>query len=158
MVVKTECEGLGVVSLDVGAANALRYFSRKTAFVNLQLGDLSISCKLMPDFWTDRPRICDPRLGAWLKYKVLHPNGHRRDPVAVKLIPNGENCFRIETVSVRSVRKNAASQLDLPPATSAMEAPKDPGIGILRIPPPFPPLGETSIRAGHLPSLAQAGW
>ena len=156
MVVKTECEGLGVVSLHVGAANALRYFSRKTEFVHLQLGDLSISCKLMPEFWTDRPRICDPRLGAWLEHKVFHPNGHRRDPVAVKLIPNGENSFRIETVSVRSVRKNPASQVDLVPATSATEAPGDLGIGILRIPPLFPPLSETSVRVGNLPPLAQA--
>lgn len=94
MVVKAECEKGGVVSLDIGVANALRYFPRKTSFVELQLGDLRISCKLSPDFWQDRPRIHDPRLRCWLECKVLYRSPHR--PVSLALIPNGTNAFRIE--------------------------------------------------------------
>lgn len=164
MVVKTECRGHRAVGLNVGATNALRYFRRKTAQVDLQLGDLRISCNLEPEFWHGRPIIYDPRLCAWLECKVLHPNGHRRNSVEVALIPNGLNSFRVELAPVRSDRKDAttqkedvASEIDLVPETSAPDALAG---SIARVHParqPFPPQSETPVPGSRLLLLAQTG-
>ena len=40
--------------------------ARKCKHIELQLGHLHIHCDLPPEFWQERPEICDPRLADWL--------------------------------------------------------------------------------------------
>jgi len=99
MVVTTKNNGREVLNLRVGAANVRRYFPRSMGAVELLLGDLRIQCKLTPEFWNGQPEIRDPRLGAWLKYKVSRERSNRK-PVALKMEHAGANAFTLRSVSV----------------------------------------------------------
>jgi hypothetical protein len=149
MVVKAECEKSGVVSLDIGAANALRYFPRKTSFVELQLGDLCISCKLSPDFWQDQPRIHDPRLRCWLECKVFHHSPRR--PVSLAMIPNGTDAFRIELLPLHSRRSDSPTLIAAESTNSSMDAPQLAAKRVRRGHSAFPPLDVTSIITSNSP-------
>jgi hypothetical protein len=98
MVVKTQSKGHGVTGLHIGARNVRRYFPRETKNIELQLGHLRIQCGLKPDFWDGQPEIHDPRLCAWLESKNLHGTANRVVPLA--MIPAGNSCFQLETISV----------------------------------------------------------
>src|SRR5664280_2664869 len=94
MVVKTQCNGREVTGLLVGSTNARRYFSKRKRAVELHLGDLRIECELTPDFWRGQPEIHDPRLCAWLKFKVFHERSSRL-PIAMAMEQSGMNSFKL---------------------------------------------------------------
>lgn len=100
MVVKTHSIGLGVTGLHVGPTNVRRYFPKNIAVVELQLDHLRIQCGLPPGFWRGQPEIHDPRLCAWLESKHMH-NRPDRAPIPLAMIPEGENSFRLQTVSLK---------------------------------------------------------
>jgi hypothetical protein len=156
MVVKTECEGGGVVSLYVGAANARRYFPKTCTSVELHLGDLSITCKLASDFWTDRPRICDPRLFSWLEYKVLH-RCQRRLSVSLALVPSGTGAFRIEPLAVRPRNRGAASpfKLELVDSSIDMDILRVLGPDLRRVRSTFAPRSAVPLADDSLEALEQ---
>jgi hypothetical protein len=92
MVVKTHRDGRDHIGLHIGAANARRYFRKRTPTIDLRLDDLEIQCTLSPDFWAGRPEIHDPRLSEWLEFKV----GRRRpgrDPMLLTMVPSGSDTF-----------------------------------------------------------------
>ena len=99
MVVTTQENGREVVGLRVGAANVRKYFPKNMGAVELLLGDLRIQCCLSPNFWNGQPEIRDPRLGAWLKFKVSR-RGSNRKPVALAMERAGANAFIVRSFSV----------------------------------------------------------
>ena len=103
MVVMTQYQGRRISGLYVGLRNAKRYFSPRTAFVEIQLDHLSIRCGLAPRFWEDRPEIEDSRLAAWIESKQANPS-RNRSPQPVSLIPNGNNAFRIRLLALNRIR------------------------------------------------------
>lgn len=101
MVVRTQCKGRGITGLHVGVNNVRRYFSKATPFIDLQLDHLRIRCGLSPEFWHGHPDIFDPRLCAWLEARHMHDRCDR-SPVALAMIPAGENSFRLQPVERKS--------------------------------------------------------
>ena len=99
MVVTTQDNGREVVGLRVGTANVRKYFPRDMGAVELLLGDLRIQCSLSPEFWNGHPEICDPRLGAWLKFKVSRTRSNRK-PVALAMERAGANSFTVRSFSI----------------------------------------------------------
>ena len=98
MVVTTRDNGQAELGLRIGAANARRYFPRTIGAVDLVLGDLRIQCSLPSDFWSGQPEIRDPRLGAWLKYKVSRERSGRK-PVALAMEKAGTNAFKVQSLA-----------------------------------------------------------
>jgi hypothetical protein len=96
MVVTTQDNGRELVGLRVGAANVRKYFPKDMVAVELQLGDLRIQCSLSPEFWNGHPEIHDPRLGAWLKFKVSRTRSNRK-PVALAMEQAGANAFTVRS-------------------------------------------------------------
>jgi hypothetical protein len=95
MVVKLQNRGREVLGLQVGVANARRYFSKDSSVIELQLDHLEIQCGLGPDFWAGHPEIHDRRLCAWLEQKNFH--GKVGDsPLPLAMIPSGKNSFRLQ--------------------------------------------------------------
>ncbi len=92
MLVKTHRNGRDHLGLNIGTANARRYFRKRTPTIDLRLDDLEIQCPLPPDFWDGRPEIHDPRLSEWLEFKV---GGGRsgRDPMLLTMVPSGSDRF-----------------------------------------------------------------
>jgi hypothetical protein len=103
MVVTTKDNGREVLNLRVGAANVRRYFPRSMGAVEFLLGDLRIQCILTPEFWNGQPEIRDPRLGAWLKYKVSREHVKRK-LVALAMERAGANAFTLRPVSITPKR------------------------------------------------------
>jgi len=101
MVVKTQSKGRGITGLHVGANNVRRYFPKHLSVIELQLDHLKIQCGLQPDFWQGQPEIFDPRLCAWLESRHMHAK-RDRTPVPLAMIPEGENCFRLQPVRMNS--------------------------------------------------------
>lgn len=101
MVVKTQSRGREVLGLQVGAANARRYFPKDVSVIELQLDHLQIQCGLGPDFWSGNSEIHDRRLCAWLEQKNFHGKVGE-SPVPMTLIPSGKNSFRLQPVSARA--------------------------------------------------------
>jgi hypothetical protein len=92
MLVKTHRNGRDHLGLNIGTANARRYFRKSTPTIDLRLDDLEIQCPLPPDFWDGRPEIHDPRLNEWLAFKVGRgPSG--RDPMLLTMVPSGPDTF-----------------------------------------------------------------
>ena len=97
MVVRTQSKGRTITGLHVGVTNARRYFPKGTPAVDLFLDHLQIQCALKPEFWDGEADITDPRLSAWLEAK--HPQCIvNRQPVAMDLVPAGNNAFRLQPV------------------------------------------------------------
>ena len=92
MLVKIYKDGSDHIGLDIGAANARRYFSRRKPSIELKLDDLRIRCTLPPDFWQGRPEIEDPRLSLWLEFKVAR-RAAAREPVFLSMVPSGADTF-----------------------------------------------------------------
>ena len=111
MLVKTHRDGRDHLGLDIGTANARRYFRKRTPTIDLRLDDLEIQCPLPPDFWEGRPEIHDPRLSEWLEFKV---GGGRsgRDPMLLTMVP----------VRVRQICSHTPGQ----PRKPTPSAPKSP--------------------------------
>lgn len=104
MMVKTQSRGRGTSGLYIGPGNVRRHFPRGTSVIELQLDHLRIQCGLAPDFWQGQPEIYDPRLCAWLEAMHMHRT-RDRTPIQLAMIPDGKNCFRLESVSMeRSAR------------------------------------------------------
>ncbi len=99
MVVTAHENGHEDVGLRVGAADVRKYFSKDMGAVELLLGDLRIQCELPPNFWNGKPEIRDPRLGAWLKFKVSRARFNRK-PVALTMEQAGANAFALRSVSL----------------------------------------------------------
>lgn len=97
MVVTTQQFDREVIGLRVGAANVKRYFPKGMQQVELRLGDLRIQCDLPPTFWNGEPEIQDPRLCAWLKFKVLHEQG-RRKAVCLAMEQADGNTFTLRSM------------------------------------------------------------
>jgi hypothetical protein len=104
MVVRTQSKGCGLTGLHVGAMNVRRYFPRKISVIELELDHLQIQCGLDPEFWRDEPEIHDPRLCAGLESKNFHTRPDRT-PVALVMIPSGENSFKLQTARTDSQEK-----------------------------------------------------
>lgn len=103
MVVRTQSKGRSLTGLHIGVTNARRYFPRGASAVDLVLDHLRIQCALMPDFWDGEANIYDARLSAWLETK--HPCCRAdRQPIALDLVPEGENAFRLESVRINRVK------------------------------------------------------
>jgi hypothetical protein len=83
----------------VGINNVRRYFPKQVSSIELQLGHLQIECGLSPDFWHGSPEIFDPRLCAWLESRHMHANSDRGS-IPLAMIPEGNNCFRLQPVRV----------------------------------------------------------
>jgi hypothetical protein len=98
MVVRTQTKGRDVTGLLVGANNVRRYFPRAVVSIELQIDHLNIQCQLTPEFWKDQPEIHDRRLNAWLEVKHNHTRPGQ-DPVALAMVPAGQNAFRLRAVS-----------------------------------------------------------
>ena len=110
MVVRTIGSGRDVNGLYIGPRNARRHFSRDLRHVELQLGHLHIYCDLSPDFWKDRPEICDARLSDWLYSRIFHgKRGHAPAPVA--LIPLGNNLFRVMPYTLPAASSNGLARV-----------------------------------------------
>ena len=92
MLVKTHRSGGPHTGLLIGAANARRYFPPRAQTIDLMLDGLQIQCTLSTDFWQDRPEIHDPRLSAWLEFKVARVR-RGRAPIELSLVPSGTNTF-----------------------------------------------------------------
>jgi hypothetical protein len=107
MVVTTHESGREVLGLRVGAANVRRYFPKGMGTVELLLGDLRIECKLPPDFWNGQPEIRDPRLGAWLKFKVSRTHSNRK-PATLAMVQAGTNAFLLRPVAFIPTPKRLA--------------------------------------------------
>lgn len=113
MVVTTQEKGREVLGLRVGAANVRKYFPREMGTVEFLLGDLRIQCSLPPNFWNGQPEIRDPRLGAWLKFKVSRTRSSRK-PVALAMESAGANAFTLRSmvhVPQRSVAPKRTARL-----------------------------------------------
>lgn len=95
MVVRTHSNGTAFPGLRVGAANARRYFPKSVDTVELRLDDLRIQCTLPRSFWAGEPEIHDPRLGEWLKFKVLK-NRKNPNPIALHMVQCGANTFSLQ--------------------------------------------------------------
>ena len=104
MVVRARDNGQAELGLCIGVANARRYFPRNLGAVDLVLGDLRIQCSLPPDFWNGQPEIRDPRLGVWLKYKVLRERANK--PVAMAMVQTGINAFKLQSL-IKATRRSA---------------------------------------------------
>lgn len=100
MVVEAQSKGPGISRLYVGAANVRRHFPRSVPAIELQLDHLRIECGLKPDFWQGQPEIYDPRLCIWLETRHMSRT-RNRTPVRLAMIPEGENSFRLETISIK---------------------------------------------------------
>lgn len=96
MVVTTQEFDRDVFGLRVGAANVRRHFPKNMQVVELRLGDLRIQCQLPPTFWNGEPEIHDPRLCAWLKFKVLHEQ-ERRKSVCLAMEQADGNTFTVQS-------------------------------------------------------------
>jgi hypothetical protein len=92
MLVKTHRNGRDHLGLNIGTANARRYFRKRTPTIDLRLDDLEIQCPLPPDFWDGRPEIHDPRLSEWLEFKVGRGRSGR-DPMLLTMVPSGSDRF-----------------------------------------------------------------
>ena len=92
MLVKIYKDGRDHIGLDIGEANARRYFSRRKPSIELKLDDLRIRCTLPPEFWQGRPEIQDPRLSVWLEFKVAR-RAAAREPVFLSMVPSGTDGF-----------------------------------------------------------------
>jgi hypothetical protein len=90
MLVKTYKDGQHT-GLQIGEANARRYFNRRARSIELRLDDLRIQCTLADDFWQDCPRIHDPRLSEWLEFKAGRRSG--REAMQFSLVPSGPQVF-----------------------------------------------------------------
>ena len=101
MVVKTQSKGRGITGLHVGANNVRRYFPKHLSVIELLLDHLQIQCGLRPDFWQGQPEIFAPRLCAWLESRHMHTKQNRA-PIPLAMIPEGENCFRLQPVRLSS--------------------------------------------------------
>jgi len=99
MVVKTQSKTRGVTGLHIGVHNVRRYFPKNVSVIELQLDHLRIQCGLDPNFWQNQPEIFDPRLGAWLESRHMHKQVDRA-PIPLAMIPDGQNSFRLQPVSV----------------------------------------------------------
>jgi hypothetical protein len=104
MVVKTQRNGQDNFGLRVGAANARRYFPRSVGAVELLLDDLRIECQLPESFWNGHPEINDPRLCAWLKFKVFQ-QCRTRDAIALHLVQSGANTFKLHPKALLGKRE-----------------------------------------------------
>ena len=121
MVVKTQCVGHELIGLEVGAANADRYFARDAAEVELQIDHLRIQCWLSPDFWSGRAEIRDHRLSLWLEQKGMRGRSGG-PPIPLTMIPSGKNIFRLQlignqakdSVQVHAIPAHAAYGLPIP--------------------------------------------
>jgi len=102
MVVRVQSSGHRTLGLLLHGADVRRYFPERLRFIELQLGDLCIGCKLEPEFWRSHPVIADPRLCAWLDFKVFHEPA-RRVPPPMELIPIGRNRFVLSYLSASNV-------------------------------------------------------
>lgn len=115
MVVRTIGVGREVTGLYIGTRNARRHFPRKSQHIELQLGHLHIYCDLPPEFWDERPEICDARLADWLFSRIFHGKPHRA-PVPVAMIPLGKNVFRVQPFTMPAISANAMTHIGPPPA------------------------------------------
>ena len=98
MLVKTYRDELSRTGLNIGEANARRYFSKRAPAIELRLDDLCIQCTLTPDFWQGQPRIQDPRLSEWLEFKVARRTAGR-GPMPLSLTPFGHGSFIVRPVA-----------------------------------------------------------
>ena len=95
MMVKVQCEGRRVTGIRVDESDVRRYFPEKMRDVELQLGDLRISCGLTPSFWSGEPELRDPRLCVWLESRTpLRPR--KSSQIPVEMVPSGEKSFRLQ--------------------------------------------------------------
>lgn len=110
MVVRTISAGREVTGLYIGPRNARRNFPRSTDGVELHLGHLHIHCELTPEFWQDRPQICDRRLGEWLFARIFHGRSCRA-PVPVAMIRKGKNVYKVQPFTLPPASTNGFSRV-----------------------------------------------
>jgi hypothetical protein len=110
MVVRTLSAGREVTGLYIGPRNARRNFPRSTDGVELELGHLHIHCELSPEFWRDRPEICDRRLGDWLFARIFHGKSCRT-PVPVAMIRKGKNVYKVQPFTLPPASTNGFSRI-----------------------------------------------
>jgi len=94
MVVRTQSMGRLVSGLLVEPEDVRRYFPEHLSDIELELGHLRIHCVLTPRFWDSRHLIDDPRLCAWLDFKIFHGRACRFS-IPLEMVPVGSNAFSI---------------------------------------------------------------
>jgi len=108
MLVKTRCMGRAFTGVSVGDKDVRRYFPQQTECIDLEIDHLLIRCGLNPGFWNGHPEISDPRLCAWLESKNF--NGRPgAEPVALAMIPSGNNVFRLRVFHAHKVERQPAT-------------------------------------------------
>jgi hypothetical protein len=95
MLVRVQSNGRKISGLLLRSSDAHSYFSESNPFIELQLGELHIHCRLDREFWQHRPVIADQRLCDWLDTKVFHGRACRTAP-PLELIPTGDNSFTLK--------------------------------------------------------------
>jgi hypothetical protein len=95
MLVRVQSNGRKILGLLLRDEDARSYFQKSNPFIELQLGELHIDCRLDREFWQRQPVINDPRLCAWLDAKVFHGRACRISP-SLELIPTGNNSFTLK--------------------------------------------------------------
>ncbi|MFZ0302795.1 MAG: hypothetical protein WAL75_08920 [Terracidiphilus sp.] len=113
MLVRTQCKGRACTGVSVGDNVVRRYFPKRTESIDLELDHLLIRCGLSPGFWNGHSEISDPRLCAWLESKNFNWRPGE-EPVALAMIPSGNNVFRLKTFPSRKTKRaNAASEFGM---------------------------------------------
>src|SRR4051794_10692273 len=93
MIVRAHGNNGGIAALHVGIGNVLRFFSRDSSIIELELDHLRIQCELPPDFWAAKPEICDRRLCAWLQAKR---HGSAESSIPMNMQAKGNNLFQLK--------------------------------------------------------------
>ena len=134
MIVKVHREGNDRIGLQVGLANAKRFFRKDIQFINLRLDDLEILCILSPDFWDKRPEIHDVRLSRWLESRVW-PRDHDQERM-LTMVPSGVDTFVITSkpkhrseafgAAISPRRRKAATESSLTLSSLPHPAPSQP--------------------------------
>ena len=104
MMVRPERHGISVIGLHIGIENDRQFFPADRDCVDLEFGDLGISCRLHPEFWCDRPSILDPRLGVWLEAKRQRRASGTRE-IVLALTPVRRGVFRLHVLPIPSTGK-----------------------------------------------------
>jgi hypothetical protein len=94
MVVRTECKGLKVTGIYIGARNVRGNFPRHLGAIEFELGHLRIDCQLSPGFWQDQPRICDSRLCQWLEFELYRERKYIA-PLPLVLVQSGRSTYKV---------------------------------------------------------------
>jgi hypothetical protein len=80
----------------VGRENVERFFDKNWSVVLVEIEGDTIPVKITRTFWTTCPELRSRAIGVWMRKKGLVPWPGGRPP-EMRLTPQGENRFRLDT-------------------------------------------------------------